>query len=105
MLNIGPIELLLIVALVVIIIRPRDWPRVMRQLGRWFGRLQKWYEQIRDEGKRWRREIEGYGQTGPTQPPSPDPGPGADKPSAPLPKRGAVPSSSRRRGGRKSSES
>ena len=44
--SIGISELLVIAVVVAILIRPNDWPKVVRKLGYWYGRIQKWNEDL-----------------------------------------------------------
>jgi len=49
MFSIGAQELLLIAVVLVILVKPADIPRLVRQMGYWYGRCQRWLYILRNE--------------------------------------------------------
>lgn len=44
--SIGLSELIVIAVVVAIVIRPDDWPKLVKKFGYWYGRFQKWNEEL-----------------------------------------------------------
>ena len=46
--HMGIPEFMLILVIAIIFIKPEDWPRFLRQIGRWYGQLQRYMNDFRD---------------------------------------------------------
>ena len=58
MFGLGAIEIVLILVVLIIFVRPDDWPKVLRIIGRWTGKLQRLYWQVQHEGDKFKRQLE-----------------------------------------------
>jgi len=47
--SVGAQELLLIAIVLVVVVKPEDIPGLVRQLGYWYGRCQRWVYILRNE--------------------------------------------------------
>ncbi len=67
MIDIGPLEILTVVVIVLIVVRPEDLPKLVRQLGKWYGRIREYYRLIIEKSREFKEDIENM-----TTPPVPD---------------------------------
>ncbi|MER3395277.1 MAG: twin-arginine translocase subunit TatB [Acidimicrobiia bacterium] len=49
MLNVGPLEILLIVVIALLVIGPEDLPDAVRKVGRFFAELRRYGEEVQEE--------------------------------------------------------
>ena len=49
MFGIGPGEAILILFVAILFIRPEDLPKIVREIGKLYGELQRWIDVLKDE--------------------------------------------------------
>ena len=98
MFDIAPTELLIVALVALVVIGPKDLPRVMRTVGNWVGKARGMARHFRsgidtmmreseleEMEKKWREENDRIMRDHPLMPPSAAPAPAAEHPADPPP--------------------
>tara|TARA_B100002003_G_C13856754_1_gene419676 strand:+ start:49 stop:291 length:243 start_codon:yes stop_codon:yes gene_type:complete len=56
--QIGWFEILIIIVLIILIVGPKDFPIVIRKLGRWIGNIKKYFRDIQSSVSELEEDIE-----------------------------------------------